>query len=100
VLAGLARAFGDEALHPLEYHEMNWTEERWSTGCVPIWGPGLLTTCGPDYAAPVGRLHFAGTETSPIWQGTMEGAVVAGERAAAEVAAVINSRSRLSEAPN
>ncbi|MGW4350642.1 flavin monoamine oxidase family protein [Nocardia sp. NPDC004582] len=87
VLAGLARAFGDEALHPDEYHEMNWTDERWTTGCVPIWSPGLLTTCGPDYAAPAGRLHFAGSETSAAWPGSMEGAVLAGERAAAEIAA-------------
>ncbi|GAB7005804.1 hypothetical protein JCM18899A_32770 [Nocardioides sp. AN3] len=42
VLAGLARAFGPEALEPIGYHEMNWTEERWTTGCVPIWSPGLL----------------------------------------------------------
>lgn len=91
VLAGLARAFGEEALHPDEYHEMNWTDERWTSGCVPTWPPGLLTTCGPDYAAPAGRLHFAGSETSPRWQGSMEGAVIAGERAAAEVAALLDA---------
>ncbi|AJF67981.1 flavin monoamine oxidase family protein [Streptomyces vietnamensis] len=88
VLAGLARAFGEEALHPDEYHEMNWTEERWTTGCVPTWPPGLLTTSGPGYAEPAGRLHFAGSETSPRWAGSLEGAVIAGERAAAEVAAL------------
>ncbi|MFI8975044.1 flavin monoamine oxidase family protein [Nocardia asteroides] len=88
VLAGLARAFGEEALHPDEYHEMDWTDERWTSGCVPIWPTGLLTTCGPSYAAAAGRVHFAGSETSPRWAGTMEGAVIAGERAAAEVAAM------------
>lgn len=87
VLAGLARSFGAEALHPVEYHEMNWTEERWTTGCVPIWSPGLLTTTGFGHAEPAGRIHFAGSETSPVWPGSMEGAVRAGERAAAEVAA-------------
>lgn len=54
VLAGLARAFGEQALHPDEYHEMNWTEERWTAGCIPIWAPGLLTTCGPGYAGARG----------------------------------------------
>lgn len=34
---------------------------------------------------PVGRLHFAGTETATEWSGYMEGAVQAGERAAREV---------------
>ncbi|MFC9556827.1 flavin monoamine oxidase family protein [Rhodococcus sp. NPDC056960] len=91
VLAGLARAFGEEALHPDEYHETNWTDERWTTGCVPTWPPGLLTTCGPGYAAPAGRLHFAGSEASPTWPGSMEGAVIAGERAAVEVAALTDA---------
>ncbi|MUM32835.1 FAD-dependent oxidoreductase, partial [Mycolicibacterium sp. CBMA 361] len=61
VLSGLARALGDEALSPDEYHEKNWSDERWTTGCVPRWSPGLLTTCGSDYAAAAGRLHFAGS---------------------------------------
>ncbi|MFJ9824518.1 flavin monoamine oxidase family protein [Streptomyces sp. NPDC101160] len=91
VLSGLARAFGKEALSPVEYHEMNWTEERWTSGCIPIWSPGLLTTCGPGYAEPAGRLHFAGSETSPVWPGTMEGAVLAGERAAAEAAPLVDA---------
>ncbi|HLD68443.1 MAG TPA: FAD-dependent oxidoreductase [Pseudomonas sp.] len=36
---------------------------------------------------PVGALHWAGTETSGVWCGYLEGAVRAGQRAAAEVAA-------------
>ncbi|CAL1287519.1 unnamed protein product [Larinioides sclopetarius] len=35
--------------------------------------------------APIGRLYFAGTETSIKWSGYMNGAVEAGERAAREV---------------
>lgn len=98
VLAGLARAFGEQALHPDEYHEMDWTEERWTVGCVPIWSPGLLTACGPDYAAPAGRLHFAGSETADRWGGSMEGAVIAGERAAAEVAALVQAEAAIPSA--
>ena len=33
---------------------------------------------------PVGRIHWAGTETSTYWNGYMDGAVRSGERAAAE----------------
>lgn len=98
VLAGLARSFGDQALHPVEYHEMNWTEERWTTGCVPIWGPGLLTTTGLGHAEPAGRIHFAGSETAPKWPGSMEGAVLAGERAASEVAGQLASEAALAVA--
>ncbi len=36
--------------------------------------------------APVGRIHWAGTETAEVFNGYMDGAVRSGERAAAEVA--------------
>jgi monoamine oxidase len=42
---------------------------------------------GAELAAPDGRVHFAGAETS-ILPSFMEGAVRAGERVAAEVLAV------------
>ena len=47
--------------------------------------------CGPATAAPlrepVGPIHWAGTETSEVWSGYMDGAVRSGERAAAEALA-------------
>jgi monoamine oxidase len=49
------------------------------------WTQGLWTTYGPDLRTPIGALHWAGAETSPEWNGKMEGAVQSGEHAAAEV---------------
>ena len=40
-----------------------------------------------DLRQPVGRIHWAGTETATYWNGYMDGAVSSGERAAAEVRA-------------
>lgn len=40
----------------------------------------------PDLFASVGKIHFAGTETAELWRSYMEGAIVAGRRAAAKVA--------------
>jgi monoamine oxidase len=37
-----------------------------------------------------GRLHLAGTEAAVRWPGYMEGAIAAGERAAAEVIAALS----------
>ncbi|XP_060065516.1 amine oxidase [flavin-containing]-like [Ylistrum balloti] len=75
-----------EALHPVHYEEKNWMEEQWSGGCYTVMmPPGFLTTFGRELRKPVGRLHFAGTETSTQWSGYMEGAVQAGERAAREI---------------
>eukprot|EP00041_Stephanoeca_diplocostata_P037390 m.1411037 g.1411037 ORF g.1411037 m.1411037 type:complete len:654 (+) comp25028_c0_seq4:161-2122(+) len=50
--------------------------------------PDLPSTVGPSSAqhtVPGPSLFFASTETATIWNGYMEGAVQAGERAAAEV---------------
>ncbi|XP_066266596.1 amine oxidase [flavin-containing] B-like isoform X1 [Branchiostoma lanceolatum] len=76
----------DKALHPVHYVEMNWNKEEWTgggyTSFVP---PGVLTTCGRELRTPFGRIFFAGTETAVGWSGYMEGAIQAGERAAAEI---------------
>jgi monoamine oxidase len=84
----LATFFGSPARHPVNYRETRWTEERWTRGCpVGIAGPGTLLAYGHALRTPVGRLHWAGTETSTYWNGYMDGAVRSGERAAAEVLA-------------
>jgi monoamine oxidase len=49
--------------------------------------PGALVAYGARLREPVGRIHWAGTETSGYWNGYMDGAVRSGERAAAEVLA-------------
>ena len=75
--------------HPLDYAEQEWAAEQWSGGGpTSNFGPGGWTRCGPVLREPVGRVHWAGTETATIWSGYMEGALQAGERAAAEVAAL------------
>jgi monoamine oxidase len=40
---------------------------------------------GATLRKAVGRIHWAGTETSAYWIGYMDGAVRSGERAAREV---------------
>ena len=86
VLTQLARWFGDRALDPIEYIEKDWSAETFSGGCpVANFPPGIMCDLGRDFIAPLGALHWAGTETAAEWCGYMEGAVRAGERAADEV---------------
>jgi monoamine oxidase len=86
VLESLARAFGPQALSPIGYIEAHWHSQRYSLGGpVGIATPGVLTACGAALREPVGRIHWAGSETSTFWNGYMDGAVRAGERAAREV---------------
>ena len=49
--------------------------------------PGLLSAHGAALRAPVGRVHWAGTETAIRWNGYMDGAIESGERAATEIVA-------------
>lgn len=86
VLAAVAERFGDKALSPLDYIEHNWTVERYSGGgMIAHTPPGVLTEYGPALRRPCGRIHWAGTESSALMYGFIDGAVRSGERAAAEV---------------
>jgi monoamine oxidase len=88
VLAAFARFFGHEASRPIDYVEQDWSTEEWTRGCpTSTMGPGTMTLYGPTLRAPVGRIHWAGTETAVEYCGYMEGAVESGERAAREVGA-------------
>jgi monoamine oxidase len=82
----LARHFGDEAREPTGYLEHDWTADPWSAGCVAATPPGVLAA-GASWRGPHSRVHFAGTETADAWPGYMDGAIEAGERAAAEILA-------------
>jgi monoamine oxidase len=86
VLDAVAERFGDKALTPVDYLEQNWAVERYSGGgMISHTPPGVLTEFGPALREPCGRIHWAGTETSAIMYGFIDGAVRSGERAATEV---------------
>lgn len=79
--------FGEQAAHPTGFIDKSWTEEEFSRGCYAgTMTPGTWTTFGHAIRTPIGRLHWAGTETATFWNGYVEGAIQAGERAAKEVA--------------
>ncbi|MGH3355885.1 MAG: flavin monoamine oxidase family protein [Nocardioidaceae bacterium] len=86
VLRNFATAVGDRALAPVDYLEHDWVRDTWSVGGpVSVAGPGTTIDLGAQIRRPVGRVHWAGTETSTYWNGYMDGAVRSGERAAVEV---------------
>jgi monoamine oxidase len=86
ILSVFARFFGPRAANPDEYVERDWAAEEWSRGCYGgRFGTGVWTGYGEALREPVGRIHWAGTETAEVWNGYMDGAVRSGERAACEV---------------
>jgi monoamine oxidase len=88
LLSMLAGRLGPRAASPLEVLEVNWAEERWTRGCSMAHFPtGVLSQYGRRLREPVGRVHWAGTETATVSWGAMDGAVRSGERVAAEILA-------------
>ncbi|MGD1280036.1 flavin monoamine oxidase family protein [Mycobacterium seoulense] len=82
----LVDRFGEKARTPQEYHEQNWTIERYSGGGMIGHAPtGVLTEFGYTLREPCGRIHWAGTESSAVMCGWIDGAIRSGERAANEV---------------
>lgn len=68
------------------YTDHVWETDEWSGGCYGAFmPPGVWTTLGPALRERTGRIHWAGTETSEIWAGYIDGAIRSGERAAGEI---------------
>ncbi len=88
IIGELVRRFGEKAGAPVEFHLQDWTLDRYSGGGMISHTPtGVLTEFGRTLRAPCGRVHWAGTESSAVMCGWVDGAIRSGERAAAEVVA-------------
>ncbi|AZC76024.1 flavin monoamine oxidase family protein [Pseudomonas chlororaphis] len=80
-----AQALGDEALHPVQFHDQDWGKvDPWTLTCISPMPPGFWTQWGEHLNPATGRLIWSGTETADLWAGSMDGAVRAGHRAALE----------------
>jgi monoamine oxidase len=103
-LSAIAERFGPKAKSPIEYVEQNWITERYSGGAMMAHTPpGVMTEFWYVVREPCNRIHWAGTETSAVMCGFVDGAVRSGERAAQEVMAregeIITGDGQLAGAP-
>jgi monoamine oxidase len=92
IVNGLVGLFGKAAATPVAFYEMDWSAERYTAGCVSPLEPGVLTKYGAALRPRIGRIHWAGTETSEKWTGYMDGAIRSGLLAAKEVARELSVR--------
>ncbi|MEV6819391.1 FAD-dependent oxidoreductase [Nocardiopsis dassonvillei] len=84
--------FGPGTPHPRAVHVQDWSAEHYTQPMSA--GVDTSTFGDPAFALPVhGRIHWASTEIAPAFAGHLEGAVLAGLRAAEDV------RTRRSVAP-
>jgi monoamine oxidase len=86
VVSALVKFFGPDAANPFDVVEQDWNAEEFTRGCYGgRLGAGVWTQYGEALSAPVDRIHWAGAETSTIWNGYMDGAIRSGRRAASEI---------------
>ncbi|KAJ9612176.1 hypothetical protein H2200_003773 [Cladophialophora chaetospira] len=74
--------------------ESPWMEEEfsgWGCPCAHL-APGVLADGWDGLCAPVGNVHFVGTELSRVWRGYMEGAVRSGESGALQAITDLKAR--------
>jgi monoamine oxidase len=92
VMRHLIHLYGAPARHAIDYTDFSWGNDSFAPGGPnPAVGPKTWTTFGPFLREPVGRVHWAGSETADETSGSMNGAILSGRRAAAEVAARLDS---------
>jgi monoamine oxidase len=90
VLDNLAQVFGDEARTPLDYFDHDWLLEPTIGGGYSCYAPpGVMTAGYENLSAPIGFLHWAGTEMATVHQGYVEGSLHAAYRACDEVLAAL-----------
>lgn len=75
-----------DSRHVFEFGEsVSWGGDPFALGSVALFAPGEQQATALALGARQGRVMFAGEHTSPVWHGTVEGAVESGIRAANEV---------------
>ncbi|EJO5753558.1 FAD-dependent oxidoreductase [Salmonella enterica] len=87
VIDQLAQLYGEKARDIIDYADFSWGNDSFAPGGPnPALAPKTWTSFGKFLREPVGQIHWAGTETADDTSGTMNGAILSGQRAAAEVA--------------
>jgi monoamine oxidase len=78
--------FGASTPEPIDYYDRDWASVPWvGGGYSGVMAPGGWLSTGAALRQPVGRLHWASAESARVWNGYVEGAIEAGERAARDV---------------
>ncbi len=73
VVDALTARLGPRAASPVDFIETAWWTEQYTRGCsMAHFPPGILTRYGPLLRQPMGRVHWAGTETSTTSHGAID----------------------------
>ncbi|MFB7297445.1 flavin monoamine oxidase family protein [Streptomyces rubiginosohelvolus] len=86
LLGPLITHLGPDVAKPAGWHEKAWhLDEHAGGGYLALPEPGTTEGIMPMPCAPIGTIHWAGSETAGTHAGYLEGAIESGQRAAREV---------------
>ncbi|MEV7621199.1 FAD-dependent oxidoreductase [Microbacterium sp. NPDC089321] len=95
IIEQMVQLYGPKAQHPIDYVDHCWLLEDFGAGGPnPALPPFALTAYEAELRKPHGRVEWGGTETAGEFSGSMNGAVLTGQRAAERVAARIRKDSQ------
>lgn len=90
VVKQLTDLFGPGAARPIDYIDHCWNTDSFAPGGPnPVVAPYASVRYGGVMTEPHGRVQWAGTETAGEWTGSMNGAVLSGQRVAKTVAGLL-----------
>ncbi|MBO9704627.1 MAG: flavin monoamine oxidase family protein [Arthrobacter sp.] len=90
VVRQLVDLYGPKAQTPIDYIDHCWGADSFAPGGPhPAAPPYASVSYGSALTDPHGRIHWAGTETAGEWAGTMNGAVITGQRVADRIAGLV-----------
>jgi monoamine oxidase len=93
VMKHLVHLYGGRADQAIDYTDFAWGNDAFAPGGPsPAVAPKAWTTFGQYLREPVGFVHWAGSETADETSGSMNGAVLSGQRAASEVLARLQKK--------
>lgn len=94
VVKQLTDLYGPAAARPIDYIDHCWNTDSFAPGGPnPAVAPYASTRYGSVMAKPHGRVEWAGSETAGEWTGSMNGAVLSGQRAAEAVVGLLATES-------
>ena len=86
LLSHVVHVFGPDVPDPTGYVDRDWGAVPWiGGGYSGVMRPGGWASCGSALREPVGRIHWASSESATMWTGYVEGAIESGRRAAGEI---------------
>ncbi|MEJ6555056.1 FAD-dependent oxidoreductase [Microbacterium esteraromaticum] len=87
IIEQMVEMYGPQAKQPIDYVDHCWLLEDFGAGGPnPALPPFALTAYESELSRPHGRIEWGGTETAGEFAGSMNGAVLTGQRAAERVA--------------